>query len=591
MRILVADELYMPPPMPYALARDRLITALTSAGHEIEFLFRRSSATRPTVFGSTPSREGIQAAERAHCDAEYDLIYVPMFDSETVGALLASSLGCVPIVVACRGPNVTYSLTCGRSLWLPIAPAVRFIAPSVELADQVRGALGDGISVAVVPNGYRRPSSLPVSRQGVRRQLGVPADARVCLIPGIVRREHAITDLLEQLALRNSGNIDLLGIAGAAPDKDRLAWLQAFAERRRFPFPVRVFGGMLHLAVQTLSATVDWCIFPAGTEGGRSAILEAALMGTPVVVPASATHASLSTLPWVATVPDATADSLADVFCSHCAELEPGDPNSAAHLFTVDAECDASLHQFSEAIRLGPMSRPKLSSVVTHWAERLPAAPQSRTFPLHTHTQPRILVMANAGDEADDEPWMLQARDASDRAAGFGIRLHWLLGAPAAGDRDWVDVYDQWSSDELLRVDRRWIERATLDLVVLLEEICRQRQLDCLIAYGIRQASHVAAIVASRYSIPFMLVTNRADVSQVWSKPRQTDRWTVHFADAILWHDGGPPFDIPGFVRQEEQSEVYLRHSLPEGPWSPLIQVLPRFGLQPRHRLTCEFIS
>ena len=166
----------------------------------------------------------------------------------------------------------------------------RWIAVSRAVADRLRADGVDAKRIAVVPAALE-PEALEVrrSREAVRRELGVPADAILAGFVGALTANKDPALLLDAVAeLAPQRDIPHLLIVGEGP-------LRAMLEQRARTFGLAgrvTFTGQVPRAADLLAAC-DLAVFPSRSEGSHNALKEAIALGVPVLASGIPAHREL----------------------------------------------------------------------------------------------------------------------------------------------------------------------------------------------------------------------------------------------------------------------------------------------------------
>jgi teichuronic acid biosynthesis glycosyltransferase TuaC len=230
-----------------------------------------------------------------------------------------------PCVVKVHGSDVnvvlkrrTARLVAGQVL--PRAEAV--VAVSRPLAEElVRLGVPRG-RVHVVPNGVDASLFYPRDRSAVRRELGVPDDARLVVFVGRLEPQKGVGELLDAFErVHHQIPRAMLALIGSGvSESDTRARIETF--------PVgaaRALGALPHHEVAAWMGASDVLALPSWAEGTPNVVLEALASGRPVVATA------------VGGIPDVLADPRAGI-------LVP--PNDAPGL--ASALCAALCREWSE---------------------------------------------------------------------------------------------------------------------------------------------------------------------------------------------------------------------------------------------------
>ena len=170
-----------------------------------------------------------------------------------------------------------------------------FIAVSPEIEANLRERHVPADNIAVIPNAVSiRPDEVIVDRASLRRDLGLPADASICCAVGRLveaKGYDRLIAVMEGLSQRYPALHCL--VIGDGPLRRSLA---ESIRRRGLVGRVRLLGYRPPDEVLRLVKAADVFVMPSRTEGTPMALLEAAVLGTPIVanavggIPAVLTH-------------------------------------------------------------------------------------------------------------------------------------------------------------------------------------------------------------------------------------------------------------------------------------------------------------
>ena len=235
------------------------------------------------------------------------------FPDGRAATLLGRWLG-VPVTITLRGTEVRHARdpALAGGLRAALQDASRVFAVSDSLR---RVALGLGMApdrVRVVGNGVDLSRFQPMPRDEARRQLGLPADAKVLVTVGaLVERKgfHRVIELLPALRERHPG-LTYLVVGGANPEGDFSEQLRQQVQTLGLTEAVRFLGPLAPEALRVPLSAADLFVLPTRNEGWANVLLEAMACGLPVVasdVGGNAEVVSLSVLGTVVPFGDAAA--------------------------------------------------------------------------------------------------------------------------------------------------------------------------------------------------------------------------------------------------------------------------------------------
>ncbi len=159
----------------------------------------------------------------------YDILHAHIASSPAVLASLIGRSLSVPVLVKFAGSRATGDIALSRNSWYGriklkiIARSAMCIAPSREIAGELRQAGMDGRRISVVPNGVDTARFSPAQQQSkgaVRKSLGIPDAAFVAVFSGRFERGKNIELLIsawkDALALSSRKDMFLLLIGGGS---------------------------------------------------------------------------------------------------------------------------------------------------------------------------------------------------------------------------------------------------------------------------------------------------------------------------------------------------------------------------------------
>ncbi len=222
------------------------------------------------------------------------------FPDGRAATLLGRWLG-VPSTITMRGTEVRHArdpaLVGGLRAALQGASRVFAVSDSLR-----RVALGLGIApdrVRVVGNGVDLARFQPMPRAEARRQLQLPADAKVLVTVGaLVERKgfHRVIELLPALRAAHPG-LTYLVVGGASPEGDISAQLRQQVQTLGLTEAVRFLGPLAPEALRVPLSAADLFVLPTRNEGWANVLLEAMACGLPVVASDVGGNAEVVSLP------------------------------------------------------------------------------------------------------------------------------------------------------------------------------------------------------------------------------------------------------------------------------------------------------
>jgi phenylacetate-CoA ligase len=193
----------------------------------------------------------------------------------------------VPVAITMRGTEPRHLRTSGLAsrVWRALGDADRVFAVSSSLKEV---ALGIGIpsdKVRVVGNGVDCETFAPVSREATRRQLGLPARARVLVtVGGLVERKgfHRVMDAMASLG-SEFPDLHYLVVGGPSVEGDWSARLRRHAAELGLAERVHFLGAMPPQELKGPLSAADVFVLASRNEGWANVLLEAMACGLPVV--------------------------------------------------------------------------------------------------------------------------------------------------------------------------------------------------------------------------------------------------------------------------------------------------------------------
>lgn len=287
-----------------------------------------------TVLGRT-RRFDLRAWRRLRMLATHaDVLHSHKLGSNVWGALLTRRTG-VPLVA--HEHNFSGGSSRARALldrgW--VAPAACYVVCVSESVAQRQRAHGvPSNKLVVLPNAVRLDQA--VSREHARRELDLPAGARVVGVVGRLRPEKGHDLALRAFARMPRDSDTLLCIVGDGPETARL---HALARELDVEAHVHWVGERRDAA--RLAAAFDVALISSQWEGLPLAALEALAAGVPLVATAVGALPQLAEGGAAVVVPPGDADALATEL-----ERQLADPDAAATLGAAGRARVADRHSF-----------------------------------------------------------------------------------------------------------------------------------------------------------------------------------------------------------------------------------------------------
>lgn len=575
MHIAFFDQANRAQPASDALARDRLQTALRARGHDVTMVSGVPLLEhRPAGRGlSRPDAwEGMRRLCAVDAEAPIDALYVTSCDGRGVASLFCSRYPRKPVLLAFRGPTVEPNLSLSFSRWRWTDSRIVIIVPSYELRKRLESQ-GAPHRIVVIPNGVERPLSRRRTAADVRAALGLRCADNLWVIAGTIRREQKLIEFLSQLESLPQYAPRLLVIVGAALDCDRQQRLAAAVSRSSLRERIALLGAHPPESLLDYIAAADLCLFLPDEEGGRSTLLQAALLGTSVIAGSSPSHARLVELPWVTLVDTSIAlPSFIERAAYQSAQRQHKE-SAAAPLFTVAEEADAllALCKAEECAPCGPRL-PVLSA--------LPGAllPEKSDAPI-------LVIARGCGNLDEDRRWGMVC---CARIGAHGSAARIVLGTTPKEESSLLSLLSQESA--LLCVPDIWLESACPEAVVLVESCLRQQPYRAVLGFGLRSAGLLAALTGRSMGIPSIVVLDDLDAANLRAETAPADTLALGMACIILAHSP-LPCELSGFSRKEDDG---LSVFVAQGAGSSLqlsSGLLRQLAMPPRCReeLPCTF--
>ena len=310
LRILVVSRDFWPSLGGAEVMLHRLCREWTRLGHEVAVVTSRTDRTLPereTDAGLEIVRLPVSRVRlvgtllfrrrlaRQVGGRRADVAYVSMFKHAAAATVPAARTAGIPVVVRAEGAGVTGDMAWqrdargGRSVARVCRTAERFVAPTAQIAGELRDAGYDARRTVVIPNGVpvpERPWS-SAAAGAAQAALGLPP-ARWIVYTGRLHVQKGLHDLVDALT-HLPADVRLL-LVGDGPEREplrRRAFAAGLAER------VRLAGAVPDVAPYLCAASV-FCL-PSYEEGLSLSLLEAVGAGVPAV--ASDIPANCSALP------------------------------------------------------------------------------------------------------------------------------------------------------------------------------------------------------------------------------------------------------------------------------------------------------
>ncbi len=192
----------------------------------------------------------------------------------------------LPVSITLRGTEVPLSRSNRRSLMLR---ALEDAAQIFSVADSLkRFVVGMGIDedkVLVVGNGVDVEKFHPEDREGSRRKLGLPLDARVLVtVGGLVERKgfHRVIDCLPGL-MAELGEVHYLVVGGASGEGDWSDRLRQQVKELELDGQVHFLGSVAPDHLRHVLSAADLFVLSTRNEGWANVLLEAMACGLPIV--------------------------------------------------------------------------------------------------------------------------------------------------------------------------------------------------------------------------------------------------------------------------------------------------------------------
>ena len=214
-------------------------------------------------------------------NARPDVILSYWLYPDAYGAMAVARRLKIPMVAGARGSDLRARDWLSRRMARTVVRgADRVLVVSRDLgriAVERDGARAD--RVRVIPNGCDSRTFRLQDRQTVRRNLGVPADARLLLYVGRLVPEKGLRELVESMAiLRQSGRPAMLSVVGDGPMRAELE-----EAARAAPGDMVLTGALDPPSVADWMAAADAVVLPSYSEGYPNVLVEALACGRPIV--------------------------------------------------------------------------------------------------------------------------------------------------------------------------------------------------------------------------------------------------------------------------------------------------------------------
>ncbi len=214
-------------------------------------------------------------------ERKYDAMLTAWAYPDGTAAVALGRLLGVPTVVRVMGSDINdYAQKPYRRPQIAWAMrrADRVIAVSNHLKGEVEKLGADPARVVWVPTGVDTTKFFPKDRDEVRRELGVPDDAKLVLVPGRLAPEKGVTYFLDALAkLDASVRAVLVGDGGERPKLEEQAKRLGLGQRVSFA------GFQPEARMHRFYSAADLVCLPSLEEGWPDALMEGFACGCPVV--------------------------------------------------------------------------------------------------------------------------------------------------------------------------------------------------------------------------------------------------------------------------------------------------------------------
>ena len=155
------------------------------------------------------------------------------------------------------------------------------IAVSQALADDADEIAGEALRSRVIYNGVVQSFIPSVNRDILRRQLGLPAKARIILFVGRCEKDKGVFELIESFGLiankNRSAELIFVGDGGARQELEKVVQPEEWRNRVRF------VGLVGRKEITSYYQSADIFVLPSYGEGMPNALLEAMAVGLPCV--------------------------------------------------------------------------------------------------------------------------------------------------------------------------------------------------------------------------------------------------------------------------------------------------------------------
>jgi len=192
----------------------------------------------------------------------------------------------LPVVLTLRGKEERQARTeVGPALRRAVLGANTLVTVSEALRDLAVGFGARPDRAMVIGNGIDLARFRPLPREEARRNLGLPATAKVLVSVGtLVERKgfHRVIECLPDLLVAHP-DLHFLIVGGAGPEGDISARLHAQVETLRLGHRVRFLGACAPDALKVPLSAADLFVLATSYEGWANVFLEAMACGLPVV--------------------------------------------------------------------------------------------------------------------------------------------------------------------------------------------------------------------------------------------------------------------------------------------------------------------
>ena len=229
----------------------------------------------------TMARAGLREVESMLARGEnFDLIDAHyLYPDAVAAAIIARRIG-RPLVASARGSDVNLIGQLPgprRRILRAIEESAAVIAVSAALKSALIGMGVPAERITVLRNGVDSELFRPEDRLAARRELGLPADARIVISVGNLVAGKRNDIALEAAARIEGVHIVFVGRGGERARLERLARERSMTERVTF------FGEMPQEHLGLAYSAADVLVLASEREGWPNVLLESASCGTPVI--------------------------------------------------------------------------------------------------------------------------------------------------------------------------------------------------------------------------------------------------------------------------------------------------------------------